>query len=103
ISTKRGTFNLFWKCILIFVGVFGAGLAVSGYVANEFLQRNARAQVTQQTRLMMETAMAARTYTTSQIKPLLVTQQAHQMSFLPQTVPAFAATETFGYLRSEEH
>ncbi len=93
--------KLLLKFNLIFVVVFGAGLAVSGYVANEFLQRNARAQVTQQTRLMMETAMAARKYTTSQIKPLLVTLQAHQMSFLPQTVPAFAATESFGYLQGE--
>jgi len=38
--------KLLLKFNLIFVLVFGAGLAVSGYVANEFLQRNARAQVT---------------------------------------------------------
>jgi HAMP domain-containing protein len=43
---------------------------------------------------------SARDYTTKQIKPLLVTQQEHQRSFLPQTVPAFAATENFDYLRS---
>jgi len=93
--------KLLLKFNLIFVLVFGAGLAVSGYVANEFLQRGARAQVVHQVRLMMQTALAARTYTTSQIKPLLETLQAHQISFLPQTVPAFAATESFGYLQGE--
>ena len=74
---------------------------MSGYFANDFLQRSARAQVAQQARLMMETAFAARKYTTSQIKPLLETQQAHQISFLPQTVPTFAATESFGYLQAQ--
>src|SRR5580704_12795162 len=44
--------------------------------------------------------LSARDYTTHQIKPLLVTQQEHQWTFLPQTVPAFAATENFGYLRA---
>lgn len=92
--------KLLLKFNLIFVVVFSAGLAVSGYFANQFLQRNARAEVAQQARLMMETALAARAYTTSQIKPLLETQQAHQISFLPQTVPAFAATESFGYLQA---
>jgi HAMP domain-containing protein len=93
--------KLLLKFNLIFVLVFSAGLAVSGYFANEFLQRGARAQVAQQARLMMQTALAARMYTTSQIKPLLETQQAHQIGFLPQTVPAFAATESFEYLRAQ--
>ena len=29
-----------------------------------------------------------------------MTQQEHQRSFLPQTVPAFAATENFAYLQT---
>ncbi len=93
--------KLLWKFNLIFLLVFSVGLGVSGYFANEFLQRSARAQVSQQARLMMEAAMAARKYTTTQIKPLLETGQAHQVSFLAQTVPAFAATETFGYVQSQ--
>ena len=48
----------------------------------------------------MESMRSAREYTTREIKPLLVTQQEHQRSFLPQTVPAFAATWNFGYLRA---
>ena len=93
--------KLLLKFNLIFVLVFAAGLAVSGYFANDFLQRSAREQVAQQARLMMETALAARDYTTLQVKPLLETLQAHQTSFLPQTVPAFAATESLGYLKGQ--
>ena len=44
--------------------------------------------------------LSARTYTTKQIKPLLVPVQTQQRTFLPQTVPAYAATESFGYLHA---
>ena len=98
---RRGIVKLLLKFNLIFVLVFSAGLALSGYFTNEFLQRSARSQVAQQARLMMEAARAARKYTTSQIKPLLEPGTAHQTMFLPQTVPAFAATETFAYV--QEH
>lgn len=93
--------KLLLKFNLIFVLVLSVGLAVSGYFANQFLQRNTRAQLVQQVRLMLETALAAREYTTLEIKPLLVMQQPHQTGFLPQTVPAFAATESFGYLQKQ--
>jgi protein-histidine pros-kinase len=46
---------------------------------------------------MMETALAIRAYTVSQIKPHLDPMLAEQ--FLPQTVPAYAATETLNELR----
>jgi HAMP domain-containing protein len=49
---------------------------------------------------MMENMLSARTYTTKQLKPLLVTIQTLQRTFLPQTVPAYAATESFNYLRA---
>jgi protein-histidine pros-kinase len=48
---------------------------------------------------MMEAAMATRSYTNTQIKPLLETQMKYM--FLPQTVPAFAATEHFNDMRKK--
>ncbi len=89
------------KFTLIFTVVFGAGLAVAAAVCHRFLQNNAREQVLEQARLMMETMRSARDYTSRQVNPLLQTTQAHQRSFLPQTVPAYAATETFNYLRTQ--
>lgn len=68
-------------------------------MSHQFLQNDAREEVLRQARLMMEAMQSARDYTTKEIKPLLVNQQEHQRSFLPQTVPAFAATENFDYLR----
>jgi protein-histidine pros-kinase len=79
--------------------VFGLGLAIAAYISYQFLQNDARETVVGQARLMMEAMRSTRDYTTKQIKPLLETQQEHQRSFLAQTVPAFAATESFNYLR----
>ena len=87
--------KLLAKFNLILGLVLGAGLAIAAVVSHRFLQNDAREEVMRQARLMMEAMRSARDYTTKQIKPLLVNQQEHLRSFLPQTVPAFAATENF--------
>lgn len=92
--------KLLAKFNLILGLVLGAGLAIAATVSHRFLQDDAQAEVMRQARLMMEAMQAARNYTSKEIKPLLVTQQEHQRSFLPETVPAFAATEDFNYLRA---
>jgi HAMP domain-containing protein len=92
--------KLLAKFTLVFIVVFGAGLVLAGYASRQFLQQNAEEQVLQQARLMMQNMLSARTYTTRQIKPLLVAVQTAQRTFLPQTVPAYAATESFNYLRA---
>ncbi len=92
--------KLLAKFNLILGLVLGAGLAIAAAISHQFLQNGAREEVLRQARLMMEAMLSARNYTTRQIQPLLVNQQEHQRSFLPQTVPAFAATENFDYLRA---
>lgn len=92
--------KLLAKFNILFVLVFGSGLAASAVISHRFLQTEARAEVVRQAALMMETMLSARDYTTKQIQPLLVKQQEHQKSFLPQTVPAFAATENFLHLQA---
>jgi HAMP domain-containing protein len=91
--------KLIVKFNLVFVLVFLAGLAITGYVSNDLLQKNARDEVLQNARIMMEAALATRTYTATQIRPLLDTQMKYQ--FLPQTVPAYAATEQFNDLKKK--
>jgi protein-histidine pros-kinase len=92
--------KLLAKFNLILGTVLGAGLAIAAAVSHSFLQTDAREEVLRQARIMMGAMSAARDYTTNQVKPLLVNQQEHQRNFLPQTVPAFAATEDFGYLKA---
>jgi len=91
--------KLLAKFSLIFVLVFGTGLACAAYFARSFLRENATKQVLENAELMMETALAMRTYTTNQIVPALNKEEIRKNTFYPQTVPAFAATESFNYLR----
>jgi len=89
--------KLMLKFNLVFAAVFVIGLLVTGIVMRELLARNAQDEVLQHARFMMEKASAVRSYTSSQIAPLL--QEQMQQHFLPQSVPAFAAVEVLGKLQ----
>ena len=91
--------KLIWKFNLVLLGIFLLGFVVAGYVSWRVLQANARDEIVQNARLMMEAALSSRTYTTTQVKPLLETQLKY--AFLPQSVPAYAATEVFNEMRKK--
>jgi len=91
--------KLIWKFNLVLLGIFVLGFLVAGYVSYRALQQNAREEILQNARLMMESALSSRTYTTTQVKPLLENQMKYV--FLPQSVPAYAATEQFNDLRKK--
>jgi len=88
----RSKFNL----VLLFV--FALGLAVSGYISYDLLHRNARDEVLRNAGVMMEAALSMRQYTVSQVRDKLVQKEEE---FLPQSVPAFAATEIMNQLRKK--
>jgi|SRR5437773_1900186 len=91
--------KLLLKFNLVFVVIFALALAATSYVSWTLLERNAREEIAQNARLLMDTALAARTYTSSQVNPLLETQMKY--TFLPQSVPAYSATEVFSDLRKK--
>lgn len=91
--------KLMLKFNVVFLFIFLAGLGAAGYVSNQLLQQNAREEILQNARLVMEAALATRAYTSSQVGPLLQTQLKY--TFLPQTVPAYSATEIFNGLRKK--
>lgn len=89
--------SLLVKFNLILVLVFAIALVPAGYISYDLLHRNARTQVVENARIMMQTALATRTYTVKQIRPLLAPRLEEE--FLPQSVPAYSATEVFNYIR----
>jgi len=89
--------KLIVKFNLVFIVVFLLGLGAAGYISNELLQRNAREEIVLNARLVMESALAARAYTSTQVGPLLQTQLKYK--FLPQSVPAYSANEIFDVVR----
>jgi HAMP domain-containing protein len=86
-----------FKFNLVLLAVFGAGLALTGWISYGLLQANAKDEVVRNARLMLESALAIRGYTIKQVKPHLELQLMRV--FLPQSVPAYAATETVNELR----
>lgn len=89
----RMKFNL----VLLLAFVIGLGLAA--YLSDQILKRNAREEVLQNARIMMESAMGARAYTVQRIQPLLTLQMKRE--FRPETVAAFAAGQSFQALREK--
>lgn len=87
------------KFNLVLLAVFVLGLLATGFVSYTMLHRNARDEVIQNAGIMMEAALAVRGYTLREIKPLLELQL--RRAFLPQSVSAFAATQTFAALRTK--
>jgi protein-histidine pros-kinase len=89
--------KLLLKMNLVMVIVFLIGVAASYTAADRLLKQNALSEIQGNARIMMESALAVRTYTSKQINPLLKTQMRYQ--FLPQSVAAYSATEYFNNLR----
>lgn len=89
-------FSIAAKFNIVFLTVFGIGFAAAVGVTNYLLQENAREETLQSARVLMQSALAARTYTAAQIVPLLETRLKYE--FLPQSIPSFAATEQLGQL-----
>jgi HAMP domain-containing protein len=87
------------KFNLVLLVVFVLGLGVSGYISYDLLHRNARDEVVRNAGVMMEAALSMRAYTVSDVRPKL--QDFGDDVFLPQSVPAFAATEIMSLLRKK--
>jgi hypothetical protein len=81
------------------IAALAIGIAAAGIFLRGVLQGDAREATIQTARLLMAAAEATRSYTTTFIKPQL--DQHLDVEFLPQTVPAFAATETIIALRKQ--
>jgi len=71
------------KFNLLFIPILVLCLGAVGYTARKLILEDARQHVIQNARIMMETALSSRTYTTKQVAPLL-----QQKNFKLETVVA---------------
>mgnify|MGYP002144653347 CR=1 FL=1 len=92
--------KLLLKFNLVFVLIFLLGLLVTGLASRRMLEANAQEETLQQARFLLEKALAVRSYTSTQVAPLLETQMKY--TFLPQSVPAYSATEVFSDLQKRQ-
>ena len=87
------------KFNLVMIVAFMFGLALAGVLSYRIVQENARDEVIQKARIMMESAHAIRDYTAEEIKPLIAAQL--ETRFLPHSVPSYAAQTNFRALQVE--
>jgi HAMP domain-containing protein len=91
--------KLLLKFNLVFLLVFAIGFGVAAVVARDLLQRDAREEVLNRARLLMEKAGVVSSYTAEHITPLLETQMKY--TFLPESIPSYAAIETLRKLQGK--
>lgn len=91
--------KLIVKFNLVLSLVFAAAFLLAGLFTHSLLRRNAKAEIEENARIMIEGARAIRAYTATQINPLLKNQMTY--SFLPQSVAAYSANEYFKQLRKK--
>ncbi len=86
------------KFNIVLALVFAAGMAVSAYLSHQLLQNNAQEEVCATPDHDGGRARGARLHRLAG-SPLIEYQLAEK--FLPQSVPAYAASETFNTLRKK--
>lgn len=87
------------RLTIMILAIFLSGWIIACLSAFALEQRNAEQDTIRTARLLLNTAVAARSYTTEQIEPLLGSQTTEK--FIKQTVPSYTAQELFRYLGEE--
>ncbi|HSC00340.1 MAG TPA: DUF3365 domain-containing protein [Burkholderiaceae bacterium] len=89
--------KLLVKFNLVLFALFALGIIATAAVSRDLLQRNAREEIYENAKLLIESALAVRTYTSRNIAPLLETQIKYE--FRPEMVSAYSAIELLKNLR----
>lgn len=90
------------KFNLLLTIVFIISIVLSGTVLSSVLQQRAQTEVTSKALALLNTMIAVRDYTQNKVRDLLLPQLETSSSFIPETVPAYSATEVFENLRKSE-
>jgi HAMP domain-containing protein len=95
-------FKLESKFNIFLAIIFATGLFLSSSLLSQVLERNAELEISNRAKLIIQTMSSIRDYTTSNIQPLLNARLDTEPGFIPETVPAYSATEVFQKLRKNE-
>ncbi|MEO0566074.1 MAG: DUF3365 domain-containing protein, partial [Chloroflexota bacterium] len=88
------------KFNLAVVIVFAVGLVITSIVSYVMEFQQARAEVEHEAEVLLSMALATRSYTVNEVRPLLW-QLEEENDFLEATVPSFAAVQTFQIFNDE--
>jgi HAMP domain-containing protein len=94
--------NIGTKFNLLLVVVFIISIVISGTALSSVLQHRAQNEVTAKAVILSKTMTSVRKYTQDRVNPLLASRLETEPVFIPETIPAFSATEVFENLRKNE-
>jgi methyl-accepting chemotaxis protein len=87
------------KFNLIMITAFLIGLGAAAFLAREITAEEAKRQMLNEATLIMRSATAVRSYTQSEIRPLISDQMA--VRFLPHSVPSWSAQTVFRQIQKD--
>lgn len=87
---------------LLLLILFFSSVLISGVALSRVLEQKAENEVASKALALMETMTAVRSYTSTHINPLLADRLETELQFIPETVPAYSATEVFENLRKSK-
>ncbi len=90
------------KFTLILVIVFIGGLVASGTVLYEVLQQRAQTEVASKAAMLMETMNSVRTYSNSNLNPLIAPIAKASPIFIPEQIPTYSINSVFENLRKND-
>lgn len=90
--------KLLVKINIALISVIILGTLIASSFTRSLLEENAREEVFQTAGIILESAIAVRSYTATEIRPLLVGHNDEK--FLPQSVPAYSAHKFIEKLRT---
>ncbi|MBW4563032.1 MAG: DUF3365 domain-containing protein [Mojavia pulchra JT2-VF2] len=90
------------KFNLLLILVFIISIVVSGTALSSLLQQRAQNEVAAKALILIKTMNSVRKYTQERVNPLVAPRLETEPVFIPETVPAFSATEVFENLRRNE-
>jgi protein-histidine pros-kinase len=85
--------SLLLRVNLVFLLLAVCLIAAAGYACRAILQADAQRQLLGEAGMLLDGAVATRTYTAAEIEPLL--REQLKTDFLPQSIPFYAATQNF--------
>lgn len=87
------------KFTILFLGIFVIGIGLGGVILDDASQRIAQRAVESRGDALLETMNAVRTYTSTEVNPLLSERLYTDAQFIAQTVPGYSARTVFDNLR----
>jgi HAMP domain-containing protein len=97
-----GNSKLATKFSLLLSLVFIGTILISGLALSKALEQKAEDEISYRGQVLLQMVNSVRDYTNARITPLLAPQLETQQTFIPETIPSFAAREVFENLRKNK-